>query len=1016
MSNQFSRGSEWRKWDLHVHTPKSIIQHYGGDTPDAWEKYILDLESLPEEYKVLGINDYIFIDGYKEVLKYKSQGRLKNIDLILPVVELRVNLFASVGDEAWKKVNLHIIFSDEIKPEAIESQFINAIQHTIKLSPDIDGITFDGIATKEYLEEIGEKIKQTSTVPINEPAIKVGFANIFFDYNKVIDLTKGYFNGKCLTAVGKSEWETMRWTGSAAQKKDVINRAAFSFTSLEKPSDYGKHIEALNKQGVRSYLLDCSDAHSFSSEQVKDRIGNSFTWIKADPTFSGLLQVANDKDRIFVGEVPPLLNRLKFNKGKFIESLKVHKDIQSTLNELWFDGLELIFNPSMVAIIGNKGNGKSAIADILGLLGNTPNYLNFSFLSNSKFRKKKPIDRSTLYTANLTWMNGQTDSKRLSQNPDTTAVEKVKYIPQGFLEKLCNGEVEEFEVELRSVIFSHLPVEERYGKQNLDEILEYMTSNLQEQVSSIKIQLSALNRIIAELESKSSDHYKEAIDSLLADLQQKLNYHDSQKPIPVDAPDSASLQEEFRKVNESLVLKRTALSTVETEIEQHKISRLDELVRITELENVKKSIDSFRQQYDILKSQIEEPLGRNNLVLEQIVNVQFDFDSLDNSIRISVDKANSLASQLSNAEGNGLQNIKQNIEKEIQLLQESLDEPSRKYQKYLDDLRQWETIRKQIVGSTDQEGTIQYLQEQLRYWKEDLQSEIVKGKQKRNELAIQIFNKKHEMLLLFQKMFLPITHFIQEAGELLSTYDIQLDVNLRLTGFEEKFFDHISLGAKGSFLGNPAGPEFLRNLLDHAALKEEAGLLAFLDDVVNSLHFDKRPGQESEKREIANQLKKGYTVEELYDFLYGLDYLIPEYNLKLGDKVVSELSPGERGALLLIFYLMLDKSDIPLVIDQPEENLDNQSVFKVIVQFIKATKERRQIIVVTHNPNLAVACNAEQVIHMNIDKQDNYRVTFKSGSLENETINNAVIDILEGTYPALDSRTKTYGIVPRNKA
>ena len=73
MSDKYLRGSEWRKWDLHVHTPESIIHHYTGQNP--WKKFIEDLEQLPTEFKVLGINDYIFLDGYEKVLEYKSRGR-----------------------------------------------------------------------------------------------------------------------------------------------------------------------------------------------------------------------------------------------------------------------------------------------------------------------------------------------------------------------------------------------------------------------------------------------------------------------------------------------------------------------------------------------------------------------------------------------------------------------------------------------------------------------------------------------------------------------------------------------------------------------------------------------------------------------------------------------------------------------------------------------------------------------------------------------------------------------------
>ena len=72
----FNKGSEWRKWDLHVHTPASLDHKYGGNDDATWEKFLTDLENLPEEFKVIGINDYFFIDGYERVLKEKN-GRVK---------------------------------------------------------------------------------------------------------------------------------------------------------------------------------------------------------------------------------------------------------------------------------------------------------------------------------------------------------------------------------------------------------------------------------------------------------------------------------------------------------------------------------------------------------------------------------------------------------------------------------------------------------------------------------------------------------------------------------------------------------------------------------------------------------------------------------------------------------------------------------------------------------------------------------------------------------------------------
>jgi len=112
--------------------------------------------------------------------------------------------------------------------------------------------------------------------------------------------------------------------------------------------------------------------------------------------------------------------------------------------------------------------------------------------------------------------------------------------------------------------------------------------------------------------------------------------------------------------------------------------------------------------------------------------------------------------------------------------------------------------------------------------------------------------------------------------------------------------------------------------------------------------------------------------------------------------------------LLLIFYLLVDKDDIPFIVDQPEGNLDNHTVYKLLGECIREAKERRQIIMVTHNPNLAVACDAEQIICALIDSKDGHRVTYVSGSIENPEINRTVLNVLEGTRPAFDNREAKY--------
>ena len=116
----------------------------------------------------------------------------------------------------------------------------------------------------------------------------------------------------------------------------------------------------------------------------------------------------------------------------------------------------------------------------------------------------------------------------------------------------------------------------------------------------------------------------------------------------------------------------------------------------------------------------------------------------------------------------------------------------------------------------------------------------------------------------------------------------------------------------------------------------------------------------------------------------------------------------ERGILLLVFYLVVDQGLEPLIIDQPEGNLNNQSIFDNLVPIFQDAKDRRQIIIVTHNPNLAVVCDAEQIIHAYIDFEDNHRVHFDSCALENPKFNQLSLDVLEGTSSAFTARHITY--------
>ena len=120
----------------------------------------------------------------------------------------------------------------------------------------------------------------------------------------------------------------------------------------------------------------------------------------------------------------------------------------------------------------------------------------------------------------------------------------------------------------------------------------------------------------------------------------------------------------------------------------------------------------------------------------------------------------------------------------------------------------------------------------------------------------------------------------------------------------------------------------------------------FLHQFIEYLEYDKRtPNQPQASTHIGHIVSNR---SDLYNYLFSLAYLEPYYDLQQGTKTLEQLSPGEKGALLLVFYLVLDKEDVPLIIDQPEDNLDNNSVATILVPFIRKAKKKRQIIIRTY--------------------------------------------------------------------
>ncbi len=107
--------------------------------------------------------------------------------------------------------------------------------------------------------------------------------------------------------------------------------------------------------------------------------------------------------------------------------------------------------------------------------------------------------------------------------------------------------------------------------------------------------------------------------------------------------------------------------------------------------------------------------------------------------------------------------------------------------------------------------------------------------------------------------------------------------------------------------------------------------------------------------------------------------------------------------------LRLDKSTDPLLIDQPEDNLDNKSVYDQLVEEFKRIKQRRQLLIATHNPNLVVNTDAEQIIVAEYRKKEKTGyISYTAGSIEDKDVREKICRILEGGKDAFINRERRY--------
>jgi hypothetical protein len=342
------------------------------------------------------------------------------------------------------------------------------------------------------------------------------------------------------------------------------------------------------------------------------------------------------------------------------------------------------------------------------------------------------------------------------------------------------------------------------------------------------------------------------------------------------------------------------------------------------------------------------------------------------------------------------------------VFQAALDARQQSYQTYLAELARWESSRLKIIGDADTPETIEFIKSRIKSIEDVLPKRLVDLQEQRWQVARDIHGELLKIREIYREFYRPVQLVAGQMSTFTSeTLQLHFDAFLAAPGFSDSFLEFIHRHKKGNFYGDDDSKKAIDDIVVRHSFNETDEIVGFLSDLMTALTRVDRAGT-LEEVSVQSQLRTNKKPLDFYDFLFSLDYLEPRYTLKLGDKDISQLSPGEKGALLLVFYLLLDSEQIPIIIDQPEQNLDNESVVKLLVDCIREARSRRQVIIVTHNPNLAIVCDADQIICCHLDKSDGNRVTYDCGAIEDNLINRTAVDVLEGTYRAFDNRRKKY--------
>lgn len=981
-----ARGSEWCRWEPHIHAPGTILNNqFGGGDP--WDTYLTTLETTLPKIEAIAVTDYYVTDTYEEILRRTATGRLPEVKLVFPNIEVRLDVAAKSGF-----VNLHLLVSPE------EPDHLAQVRRILtRLQFNAFGDRFD--CTRDELIRLGKKADTSITddraaLANGATQFKVNFAQL-----KTVFKESDWAKANILIAVAGGAGDGTSGVRQAADmtvRQEIERFAHIIFSSSPAQREFwlgqrGVSVEQLQERydGCKP-CLHGSDAHD--QESAGRPTGDRFSWVKGALTFDALRQACIDPEgRAFVGIEPP--------RTAMPSQVISHVEIE---NAPWATTNSVPLNPGLVAIIGARGSGKTALADMIAAgcdaipasAWAADDDANPSFL----VRARPVIGKGQV---KLHWGGGTETTRRLDGHDanDAMSYARARYLSQQFVEDLCssNGTSEGLIREIERVIFEAHPLDERDGAISFADLRDNRTQRFmqarQREVDSIA---ATSERIAEELE-------KEALIEILANqvtqkerLVQGYNADLSKlvvKGAEAQAQRHTALNEAAQRLTSRVTAfgaQRRTFVALQDEVKNTRASKAPEMLREAQARHLGSGLNP--EQWDdfllVYKGNVDKSL------VGYIAWVDNEIAKIDGIAPPEGDPNTPLIAVDADLGTIQLATLRAEIARLEKLI--SADTVIRKQYAALSKRVSVENgVLQALKARLDDARGAANRRKTLHKEREDayarLFDAIISEQQALTDLYAPVMKRLDASSGTLKKLSFTVTRLVDASG-----WATLGEVNLIDCRKAGQFYGRGSLEKVATTDLKPAWET-------GSASEVQTAMANFISAYSKSLlaHAPFAPTEQAQFRTWSKQFAH---------WLFSTDHITVRYEIAYDGVDIRRLSPGTRGVVLLLLYLALDDTDDrPLIIDQPEENLDPKSVFDELVSLFNTAKSKRQVIMVTHNANLVINTDADQIIVANSGPHVDGglpTITYVAGGLEDTEIRETVCDILEGGASAFRERAR----------